>query len=180
VVCGFFCDPTNNGKWVTWGPFLFGFVGIFHAVETMVQNKNTKLLRISTVTVPFSQSWKTTQPCEMKPCGPKKGTCGFDVFIGVKNTPSNRQKHGRILRPSENEPQLPVSQCHINAFFCDFSRRVHPEKTTAKLVYQCLTIIFRIVKNYNVVKTMINHPPIIPQSSPISKVVYFFTIASRG
>ena len=156
-----------------------------HAVETMVQNKNTKLVRISTVTVPFSQSWKTTQPCEMKPCGPQRNMWLLCFYWWVKNTPSNRQKHGRIPRPALRKwaPTPRVTVSHQRISVSDFSRRVHPEKTTAQLVYQCLTIVFRIVKNYNVVKIMINHPPVIPQSSPISKVVYiyiYFTIASHG
>ena len=116
-----------------------------YAVETMVQNPNTKLLRISTVTVPFSQSWKTTLSRNETMRTKKRNMWLWCFYWWVKNTPSNRQKHGRI-------------PTHLLWFLT--------LQTTAKLVYQCLTIVFRIVKNYNAVKTMINHPPVIPQSSP--------------
>ena len=104
--CGlwFFCDPTmGNGS--PGGHFCF-----------------------STVTVSFSQSWKTTQ-------ADHTGTCGFYVFIGESKTPRLTGKNmGEFRGPQKMSPNSPchsVTSTHLPG---DFSRRVHPEKTTAKLV----------------------------------------------
>ena len=77
---------SNNGKWVTWGPFLFFNCHCF--LQPILENNAS---------------------------GPHRNMWLLCFYWWVKNTPSNRQKHGRIPRPSENEPQLPMSQCHINA-----------------------------------------------------------------